>query len=331
MSQIASAPKTASGASLSRLANLSVVIAFIAICIFFSLTTDTFLTTSNLANLIVNNVVLLAIVALGMTIVVSSGGIDLSVGTSVDVASMAFLMLLAAGYGAFVGMGGALVAALLVGILNAILITRLNISPFLATLGVLFIGQSVQQLSTDGGQPIYLITGDTTAIFNGLVRTQVLGIPLPVVILAVLAVAVYLLLHRTVFGRHVTALGAQPGVVWYSGISVTGRLSLVYILAALLAGVAGILLSATVRSYVPLSGNAFLLDAIGATFIGTTLSAERRPSVLGTLLGVLLLAVVKNGLLLIGWNFYWQQVGIGVLVFLVLAVSFGTRSFSQRH
>jgi len=86
-----------------------------------------------------------------------------------------------------------------------------------------------------------------------------------------------------------------------------------------------------VRSYVPLSGNAFLLDAIGATFIGTTLSSERRPSVLGTLLGVLLLAVVKNGLLLIGWNFYWQQVGIGLLVFIVLAVSFGTRSVSQRH
>jgi len=85
------------------------------------------------------------------------------------------------------------------------------------------------------------------------------------------------------------------------------------------------LLSATVKSYVPLSGNAFLLDAIGATFIGTTLSRERKPSVIGTLLGVLLLAIVKNGLLLVGWNFYWQQVGIGVLVFLVLAASFGLR------
>lgn len=82
------------------------------------------------------------------------------------------------------------------------------------------------------------------------------------------------------------------------------------------------------RSYVPMSGNAFLLDAIGATFIGTTISRERRPSILGTLLGVALLAMVKNGLLLIGWNFYWQQVGIGVLVFAVLALSFGLQ---RRH
>lgn len=331
MSRTASPSKSSSLAVLSRLTNLTVVVAFVLICLFFSVTTDSFLTTANLTNLLVNNVVLLAIVALGMTIVVSSGGIDLSVGTSVDLSSMAFLMLLAAGYGALAGIAAGLGAALLVGLFNAILITRLRISPFLATLGVLFIGQSVQQLATDGGQPIYLITGDTTALFTAIARGTILGVPLPVVVLAVLSVAVYLLLHRTVFGRHVAALGAQPGVVWYSGISVAGRLSSVYVLAALLAGVTGILLSATVRSYVPLSGNAFLLDAIGATFIGTTLSSERRPSVLGTLLGVLLLAVVKNGLLLIGWNFYWQQVGIGLLVFVVLAVSFGTRSVSQRH
>ena len=85
------------------------------------------------------------------------------------------------------------------------------------------------------------------------------------------------------------------------------------------------MLSATVRSYVPLSGNAFLLDAIGATFIGTTVSATHRPRVIGTLLGVLLLGMVRNGLLLVCWNFYWQQVGTGALIFLVLAVSFGTR------
>jgi ribose transport system permease protein len=106
-------------------------------------------------------------------------------------------------------------------------------------------------------------------------------------------------------------------------------LSLVYVACALLAGIAGILLSATVKSYVPMSGNAFLLDAIGATFIGTTLTPERRPTVIGSVVGVLLLAIVKNGLLLVGWNFYWQQVGIGALVFLVLAASFGLRRRGQ--
>ncbi len=80
------------------------------------------------------------------------------------------------------------------------------------------------------------------------------------------------------------------------------------------------------RSYAPLSGNAFLMDAIGATFLGTTISARRRANVPGTLLGVALLSIVKNGLLLVGWSFYWQQVGSGVLILLVLAFSFGARN-----
>ena len=304
----------------------AVVIAFVIIFIFFAMASPTFLTVANLSNVIVNNVVLLAIVALGMTIVVSSGGIDLSVGVAVDMASMVFVMLLAAGYGLSVGIAVGIGAAICVGCLNAILITRLKISPFLATLGVLFIGQSTQQLATGGGQPIYLVSGAFGAQFNLISRTSLLGIPTPVSVLIVCIVAVYLLMHRSVFGQYVQALGAQPGVAWYSGIRVARQLSLVYIASAALAGVTGILLSATVKSYVPMSGNAFLLDAIGATFIGTTLTAERRPTVVGTVVGVLLLAIVKNGLLLVGWNFYWQQVGIGVLVFLVLAASFGLRA-----
>jgi ribose transport system permease protein len=245
---------------LAWLVRYSVIIAFALVCAFFAAMSPTFLTPANLLNVLVNNVALLAIVALGMTFVVASGGIDLSVGTSVDMASMVFIMLMAAGAALGLGLVAGLLAASLVGAVNGLLITRLRISPFLATLGVLFIGQSVQQLSTNGGQPIYLVTSRAAEAFAFIGHGRLLGI----------------------------------------------------------------IVSCTVRSYVPLSGNAFLLDAIGATFIGTTLSAERRPNVAGTLLGVVLLGIVKNGLLLIGWNFYWQQVGTGVLIFLILAVSFAT-------
>lgn len=317
-------------AQVGRLAaSYSLIVVFVAICVVFSLVTPTFLSPANLFNVLVNNVVLLAIVALGLTLVVSSGGIDLSVGVAIDLASMVFVMLLGAGYGNVVGIAAGLGAAIFVGVLNAVLITRLKISPFLATLGVLFIGQSTQQLATGGGQPIYLITGTPALQFDAIARSALAHIPTPVLVLIACAVVVYLVLHRSVFGRQIVALGVQPGVARYSGIRVARQLSWVYVACALLSGIAGILLSATVKSYVPLSGNAFLLDSIGATFIGTTLSAERRPSVPGTLLGVLMLAAMKNGLLLVGWNFYWQQVGIGVLVFVVLAASFALRRRSH--
>jgi len=303
----------------------AVIVALLVIVTGFSIAAPSFLTTANLYNLILNNVVLLAIVAIAMTLVVSSGGIDLSVGVSVDMASMAFIMLLAGGSTVIVAMAAGIGAALMVGVLNALLITQLKISPFLATLGVLFIGQSTQKIASGGGKPIYLANAKFAPTFNAIVKSEFFGIPTPMIVLGVVAIGVYVILHRSVFGRYVRALGAQPGVAWYSGIRVPFHTSLVYIIAAGLCGVTGILLSSTVKSYVPLSGDGYLLDAIGATFIGTTISSERRPSVVGTLIGVLLLAVTRNGLLLVGWNFYWQQVGIGVLVFAVLALSFGLK------
>lgn len=315
--------------TLNNLSRYAVLAALLLIVIAFATAAPSFLTTSNIYNLVMNNVVLLAIVAIAMTLVVSSGGIDLSVGVSVDMASMAFIMLFKGGTIVGLAMGAGIGAALLVGLLNALLITRLKISPFLATLGVLFIGQSVQKIASGGGKPVYLANAKYAPTFDAIVRSDVLGIPTPILILLVLALAVHVLLQRSVFGRYVRALGTQSGVAWYSGIKVSLNTALVYILSAGLCGVAGILLSSTVKSYVPLSGDGFLLDAIGACFIGTTISAERRPSVLGTLIGVLLLAITRNGLLLIGWNFYWQQVGIGALVFMVLALSFGLRGRSH--
>lgn len=311
------------------LANYAVVIAFAVVVVIFAIFAPGFLTGENLFNLVSNKVVLLAIVALGMTIVIGAGGIDLSVGVAIDLSSMIFIMAIAAGYSGFVAVGGGLAAALGVGLVNAFLINKLKINPFLATLGVLFIGKSVQQLSTQGGVPIYLTRAEYAAPFNAIAQTSLFGIPTPMVVLFACIIAVYLALHRSIFGRYVAALGAQPEVAWYSGIRVPFHMTMVFVACALLSGITGILLSSTVRSYVPLAGDAFLLDAIGATFIGTAISTERRPSVLGTLLGVFLLAVMRNGLLLIGWNFFWQQVGIGVLVFLVLGLSFGLRKRSE--
>ncbi|AUG05491.1 ABC transporter permease [Pseudomonas sp. S09G 359] len=293
---------------------------FVFIVVVFAVQAPGFLSAGNLQSLLLNNFVLLAIVAIGMTYAVAAGGIDLSVGTALDFASFSFVVLLNGGHGWAVAVTGALGAGLLVGLVNAGLIAGLRISPFLATLGTLFIGTSAQQLLSDGGQPIYLAEG---------LKPEFVGLT-PLLIVLALALFYGLALARGRLGRELLAQGTQPLLAYYSGLSVRRIVTVVALATALACAVAGVLLSATVSAYVPLSGNAFLLNAIGAVFIGTTLSRQGRANIPGTLLGVLFINVIANGLLLIGWNFYWQQVATGVLIFVVLAFSFASRRMVER-
>jgi len=294
---------------------------FLVIVLFFAWQAPGFLSGGNLRSLVLNNFVLLAIVAIGMTYAVAAGGIDLSVGTALDFASFSFVVLLNAGHGLAVALPGALGAGLLVGAFNAGLIAGLRISPFLATLGTLFIGTSAQQLLSEGGQPIYIAQGFQPELTD----VSLFGVALPLWIVLGMALVYGLLLARGRLGRELLAQGSQPLLAYYSGLSVRRIVTRVALATALACALAGVLLSSTVNAYVPLSGNAFLLNAIGAVFIGTTLHRQGRANVPGTLLGVLFINVIANGLLLIGWNFYWQQVATGVLIFGVLAFSFVSR------
>ncbi|SFS27943.1 ABC transporter permease [Pseudomonas sp. NFACC42-2] len=299
---------------------LTLPLVFTLIVVVFALQAPGFLSAGNLQSLVLNNFVLLAIVAIGMTYAVAAGGIDLSVGTALDFASFSFVVLLNGGHGWAVAATGALAVALLVGLVNAGLIAGLRISPFLATLGTLFIGTSAQQLLSDGGQPIYISQG---------LKPELTGLT-PLLVVVGLALFYGLALARGRLGRELLAQGTQPLLAYYSGLSVRRIVTIVALATALACGVAGVLLSSTVSAYVPLSGNAFLLNAIGAVFIGTTLSRQGRANVPGTLLGVLFINVIANGLLLIGWNFYWQQVATGVLIFIVLSFSFASRRMLER-
>ncbi|WP_122570578.1 ABC transporter permease [Pseudomonas viridiflava] len=310
---------------LPRLLTATLPALVLIILVFFALEAPGFMSWGNLSSLILNNFVLLAIVAVGMTWAVAAGGIDLSVGTAVDFASLGFVVVLNGGY----GLGAAVIVALLAGgaagAFNALLIAGMRISPFLATLGTLFIGTSVQQLLSDGGQPIYIAQG----VLPGITGVVILGLPLSVWLVALLVGVYGLVLARGRLGREILAVGTQPQLAYYSGLSIRRIAVQVFVGSALACAVAGILLSSTVNAYVPMSGNAYLISAIGAVFMGTTLSRQGRPNIVGTLLGVLFINVIANGLLLIGWNFYWQQVATGALIFLVLAFSFASRHLLQ--
>jgi ribose transport system permease protein len=303
---------------VNRNARYGLPAALIILIVLFSLTTPTFMTWANLKSIALNHFAILSLATLAMTMVVSAGAIDLSVGTAIDMAALAYIVILADGGAPALAILGAVAGAGLVGLFNAALIGGLGLPPFLATLGTLFIGQSVQQLATDGGVPIYLIAGTPRPIFALIDASR-----LWLVGFAILGVGT--LLAASVFGRRVVAAGVGQAVAYYSGVPVRRDIGAVMILAALVAGVGGVILSSSVRSYAPLSGNSYLMDAIGATFLGTTFSARGRANVAGSLLGVLLLSVVKNGLLLAGVSFYWQQVASGAVIFLVLALSFANR------
>lgn len=306
---------------LPRLLPAVLPLLVLIILLFFAINAPGFLSWGNLSSLVLNNFVLLAIVAIGMTWAVAAGGIDLSVGTALDFASLGFVVTLNGGHGLGAAIAVAMLAGGIAGAFNAILIAGLRISPFLATLGTLFIGTSVQQLLSDGGQPIYIAQG----VLPGISAVSILGVPLPLLVVGLLAGLYGLILARGRLGREILALGTQPQLAYYSGLH-TRRIAVqVFFASALACAVAGILLSSTVNAYVPMSGNAYLINAIGAVFIGTTLSRQGRPNIPGTLLGVLFINVIANGLLLIGWNFYWQQVATGALIFLVLAFSFTSR------
>lgn len=324
MSSTTSTPATGHLPSrlLANLGRYGLLLALVAVFAIFSAAAPTFLSVANLQSILVNNFTLLAIVAVAMTFAVSSGGIDLSVGTSVDFASFAFVSLVLAGQPVAVAALSGLAAGGLVGAFNALLISGIGISPFLATLGTLFIGRSIQQMLTDGGNPVYLPPNGVPQAFRFLGQGTIGGIPVPLAIAVAIIAAAAIVLARSRFGRVVLAVGIQPGVVRYSGIAIRSHVAITFTIAGIIAAAAGLILTATVTVYIPSSGNAFLLNAIGATFIGTTLSPLGRPNVLGTVLGVLLLSIVANGLLLTGLNFYWQQVGTGALIFAVLSLSF---------
>lgn len=319
------AASTPAAGTLAGLARFGLIIAVFLVFLVFSVLAPTFLSVANVQSILVNNVTLLLIVSIAMTFAVAAGGIDLSIGTAVDFASFAFVSLVLAGEPVALAALAGVAAGAAVGVFNAILISVIGVTPFLATLGTLFIGRSIQQLLTNGGNPVYLPPSGVPAAFRFLGHGTIASVPVPLLVAVLVAAVATSVLTRTRFGRVVLSIGIQPHVVRYSGIGTRGPVAVTFILAGAIAAVAGLLLTATVTVYIPSSGNAFLLNAIGATFIGTTLSPHGRPNVPGTILGVLLLGIVANGLLLSGLNFYWQQVGTGTLIFAVLAFSFINR------
>jgi len=290
-----------------------------------SLTTDKFLTTGNTLN-ILRQICANLCLSLGMTIIILSGGIDLSVGAVLALAGAVAAGLLKNGFAVpgteiFVEVtcSGAILAGLIVGIIlgafNGMVITRFQLPPFVATLGMLSIARGLTMLWT-GGFPITRL-GDS---FDYMGTGRLVGVPLPVLISGALVILLLILMQRTRFGRNVYAVGGNERAATLSGLNVNRIKFLVYLLGGALAGVAGLLVTARLDSATPNAGLGYELDSIAAVVIGGTSLSGGRGTIIGTVLGCLIIGVLNNGLVLLEVSPFWQQVIKGLVILIAVAV-----------
>ncbi|MCA1008002.1 substrate-binding domain-containing protein [Rhodococcus hoagii] len=291
--------------------------ALVALVVLLALLSGDFLTTNNLLNVGVQASVT-AVLAFGMTFVIVSGGIDLSVGSIAGLSGIVTgWTATTAGVPMWLAVLAGVASGVLAGVVSGILITAGRMPPFIATLAMLSVARGLALVIADG-RPIpvdgWLATLGSGELFGFL--------PYPVLVLIAAAVATGLILRRTYAGRAMYAIGGNPEAARLSGIRVNRQQVLVYALSGMFAAVAGILLAARLASAQPEAGTGYELDAIAAVVIGGASLSGGVGTAVGTLIGALILAILRNGLNLLDVSAFWQQVVIGAVI--AAAVLFDT-------
>jgi len=304
---------------------LQPLIALVLLVVALALLSDRFLTFANERNILLQISVNLCL-SIGMTLVILTGGIDLSVGAMLALAGAVGAGLLKNGL-TLKALGvvlqftpfGAMVAGIAVGfalgLFNGIAITRFKLPPFVATLGMLSIGRGLTMLWT-GGFPIT----DLGAQFGFIGAGFWLGIPMAVWISAALVAIFYVVSQRTTLGRYIYAVGGNEKATAYSGVDVERVKLWVYALCGALAGVAGLIVTARLDAADPKAGLGYELDSIAAVVIGGISLSGGRGSIFGTVLGCLIIGVLNNGLFLLDVSPFWQQVVKGFVIIAAVAL-----------
>jgi ribose transport system permease protein len=287
--------------------------ALIVVFVFLSIASPDFLTVNNLFNVGVQ-ISVTAVIAVGITLVIITAGIDLSVGSVAALAgvlgvmtmvNLGFSPVLAIIAGTLVGAGA--------GLVNGFLITVADLPPFIATLGMLTVARGL----------VYVVTGGV-AVFGAPDSFRLLGqgvvasIPIPIIALAVVALAGYVVLSRTRLGRYAYAIGSNPEAARLSGIPVKRYLLVVYVIGGALAGFGGMIAASQVNSGQPNYGIGLELDIIAAAVIGGASLFGGQGTIFGTLIGAFLIALIRDGAVLLGVNTFYQQILIGVVIWLAV-------------
>ena len=289
-----------------------VALILLALIAFLTLYTDTFLTSTNIFN-ILRAFSWIAIAAFGEAMVIITAGIDLSVGSVMGFSGLVSAMLLVEGIPVPLAVVGGLFAGLLVGVLNGLMITKGRLPPFIATLGGLLMFRGLCYGLT-GGWPVR----DLPQAFRTLGQYDIpigsVGVPLPLVFTLILAVLTSLFLSRSAWGYRIYAVGGNEEATRLSGINTDRTKLMVYSLGGLLAAIGGVLMTARLGVAAPTAAYGYELDVIAATVVGGVSLMGGEGTILGVLLGALFMGVLRNGLVLVGVSAYWLQAVQGLVI-----------------
>ena len=314
------------GAPLVVLRRLGAVLALLAMCAILTVLSDHFLTFDNLMNVFRQSAVN-TLLALGQLLVIVTAGIDLSVGSILGFACVVAALMLKAGAPAWLSILAAIAVGTALGSINGLMLTRLRLPhPFIPTLGMMNVARGLA-LVISGGFPISGLPEG----FRWLGAGKIAFIPAPVLVVLAVCVVLHLFLNRTTVGRDIYAIGGNKQAAVLCGIPVNSRLTLVYAMSGGLAGLAAVLLAGRMNSGFPLAGSGAELDSIAAVIIGGASFFGGVGTVSGTLVGALMIGVLRNGLNLLDVSSYWQSAVIGVVIVMAVWIDvMRQRSASKR-
>ncbi|NDL64924.1 ABC transporter permease subunit [Acerihabitans arboris] len=308
-----------------RVGILMVLIVLVALMSMFA---PNFNRVDNLLN-IARSISVNAILAAGLTFVILTGGIDLSVGSIVAVSGVVSVVAAMAGWPAPAAILAGTLAGAACGLINGALTAYLSLAPFIVTLGTMTFLRGLAYTITEG-QPIV----SSSLSFRELGNGYLAGIPIPVIIMAAVYVLAWFILERTRYGRHLYAVGGNAQAARLAGVRVNRIITSVYVIAGICSGLAGIIFAARVISAQPTAGTGYELDAIAAVVLGGTSLAGGRGRIIGTLIGSIILGVLSTGLILLSVPFFTQLLIKGIVIILAVAID-GLKQrpelFTSRH
>lgn len=288
------------------------VLSFVLLCTLLTLASDRFLTPDNLLNVLRQSTIN-GIISVGMMLVILTRGIDLSVGSMLALSTVMAADVLQQGWDPLAALLFALVVGGVLGLINGLLVSLVNIPPFIATLGMMTFARGLA-LSYTEGQPITGLGDSFRQIGTGYLGP----VPMPIVVAALVFLGAYVLLNHTTLGRYIFALGDNERTAYLTGLPVRQITAFVYVAAGALSALAGVILIARLDSAQPTAGLGFEFDAIAAVVVGGTSFEGGEGTLLGTLIGVLIIAVLDNGLNLLNVPSFYQGVVQGAVIALAL-------------